>query len=70
MHLAALVAVPFAGYAYLWWVAGWVFGRRIPMFRVTARTAITYAVFFVVYAVVLRNLPWPPFDWFTVPDLT
>jgi hypothetical protein len=25
---------------------------------------------FLAYAVVLRSLPWPPFDWFYVPDLT
>ena len=69
MHLAALLVVPVGAYAYFWWVAGWVLGRRLPMFRVTKGLAIGYVVFFVVYSVVLRNLPWAPFDWFYVPDL-
>jgi len=69
MHLAALLLVPVGAYAYLWWAAGWVFGRRLPMVRVTKSVAITAVVAFLVYAVVLRNLPWPPFDWFYVPDL-
>jgi hypothetical protein len=69
MHLAALVLVPLGAYAYLWWAAGWLFGRRMPMVRVTKRAAIIAAVAFLVYAVVLRNLPWPPFEWFYVPEL-
>jgi uncharacterized protein DUF2752 len=70
MHAAALVAVPIGAYAWVWWVAGWMFGRRLPMLRVTRRLAIGYAIAFLVYAVVLRNLPWAPFTWFYVPDLT
>ena len=69
MHLAALVLVPLGAYAYLWWGAGWLFGRQLPMVRVTKRAAIIAAVVFLVYAVVLRNLPWPPFEWFYVPEL-
>jgi len=69
MHLAALVLVLVGVYAYLWWVAGWVFGRRLPMLRVTKPVAIGAVVAFLLYSVVLRNLPWPPFDWFYVPDL-
>ncbi len=26
--------------------------------------------FLLLYAVVLRNLPWAPFSWFYVPNLT
>jgi hypothetical protein len=70
MHLAALLMVPVGAYAYLWWVTDWLLGRRLPMVRVTKPIAITAAVAFVVYAVVLRNLPWQPFDWFYVADLT
>ena len=70
MHLAALLLVPVGVYGYLWWVAGWVFGRHLPMVRVTKWLGIGYAAFFLLYAVVLRNLPWPPFQWFYVPDLT
>jgi len=70
MHLAALLLVPVGAYAYMWWVTGWLLGRRLPVVRVTKPIAITGAVAFMVYAVVLRNLPWPPFDWFYVADLT
>jgi hypothetical protein len=70
MHLAALLLVPLGLYAYLWWAGGWLFGRGLPMVRITKSMAITAVIFFLVYAVVLRNLPWPPFDWFYVPDLT
>ena len=69
MHLAALLLVPVGAYAYVWWVAGWIFGRRLPMFRITKSLAIGYAVFFLLYSTVLRNLPWPPFTWFYVPSL-
>lgn len=69
MHLAALVLVPLGAYAYLWWAAGWLFGLHLPMVRVSKRAAIVAAVVFLVYAVVLRNLPWPPFEWFYVPEL-
>jgi hypothetical protein len=70
MHLAALLLVPVGAYAYLWWATGWILGRRLPMFRITTRAGIGYAVFFLLYAVVLRNLPWPPLHWFHIPDLT
>ena len=69
MHLAALVLVPLGAYAYLWWASSWLFDRRLPMVRVTRGAAIIAGVAFVVYAVVLRNLPWPPFEWFYVPEL-
>jgi hypothetical protein len=70
MYLAAFLLVPVGAYAWLWWAAGWVFGRQLPMLRVTRPWVVGYAVFFVVYAVVLRNLPWESFTWFTVPNLT
>jgi hypothetical protein len=70
MHLAALIAVPFGIYGWLWWAVGMLFGKRLPMFRITTRLAIGYAVVFLLYATVLRNLPWAPFTWFYVPDVT
>ncbi len=70
MHLAAFVAVPIGVYGYLWWTAGWILGARLPMVRISKWTAIGYAIFFAVYSTVLRNLPWPPFDWFHIDDLT
>lgn len=70
MHAAALLAVPLLAYGWLWWMAGWVFGTRLPMPRITRRVAIGALAVFILYAAVLRNLPWPPFTWFYVADLT
>lgn len=70
MHLAALLAVPIVGYAYLHWAAATLLGRKLPTPRHPKRWIIGYSIFFLLYAVVLRNLPWPPFTWFYVPDLT
>lgn len=69
MHAAALALVPLGAYAWVWWVAGWVFRKRLPIPRITRPAVIGFAVAFLVYAVVLRNLPWAPFTWFYVPDL-
>lgn len=70
MHLAALIAVPILAYAYLWWVAGSLLGRKLPTVRIGRGWILGYIIFFFVYAVVLRNLPWAPFTWFYVPDFT
>jgi uncharacterized protein DUF2752 len=69
-HLAALVAVPFLVYAYVQWVASHTFGLRLPVFRPSSRLVIGYVVAFVLYSMVLRNLPWPPFSWFDIENLT
>ncbi|GAA2585640.1 hypothetical protein GCM10010399_14550 [Dactylosporangium fulvum] len=70
MHLAALLLVPIGAYAYLWWAGGWILGVQLPMLRISTKLAIGYAAFFLLYATVLRNLPWSPFTWFYVPNLT
>lgn len=69
-HLAALVGLIYGGYALIAWTSGWVFGRRLPLWRPSTRAWILYGAVFLLYSVVLRNLPWPPFTWFYVPDLT
>jgi hypothetical protein len=69
-HLVALVGMLYGGYALTVWTAGWVFGKRLPLWRPSRRVWIGYVVVFVLYATVLRNLPWAPFDWFYVPNLT
>ena len=69
-HLVAFIAVPFVVYAYIEWLARWSFGVRLPAFRPSVRLLIGYAVAFLLYSTVLRNLPFPPFDWFYVADLT
>jgi hypothetical protein len=57
-------------YALLAWSAGWLFGRRLPLWRPGKRAVAIYIAVFLLYAVVLRNLPWPPFSWFSLEDLT
>jgi hypothetical protein len=69
-HLVALVGMLYGGYALIVWTAGWVFGKRLPLWRPSRRVWVGYVVVFVLYATVLRNLPWAPFDWFYVPYLT
>ncbi|HEX5598381.1 MAG TPA: DUF2752 domain-containing protein [Micromonosporaceae bacterium] len=69
-HLMALIAVPLVLYGYVWWVAKVTFRRRLPRWRPPAGLQIAYFAAFLLYAVVLRNLPWPPFDWFYVANLT
>jgi hypothetical protein len=38
--------------------------------RPSPRTVAIYVAAFLLYAVVLRNLPWAPFGWFYVADPT
>ena len=56
MHLAGFIAVPVGVYGYLWWAGGWIIGARLPMARITKWTGIGYAVFFLVYSTVLRQM--------------
>ena len=69
-HLVALIAVPFALYAMLAWTANVWFGRSWPLPRFTRGVYLGYAAAWLLYAVVLRNLAWPPFVWFDIPNLT
>lgn len=69
-HLVALVGLLYGLYALLAWTAGWIFGKRLPIWRPGPRAIGIYIAVFLVYAVVLRNLPWAPFDWFYVEDVT
>jgi hypothetical protein len=69
-HLVALAGVPFALYALLAWTARASFGRRWPTLRLSRWTYLGYAAVWLLYATVLRNLPWPPFTWFNIPNLT
>ncbi len=68
-HLNALLTVPFLLYALVVWTARSVFGLVLPMYRPGWKFYTAYAVVFLTYSVVLRNLPWAPFDWFYVPYL-
>ena len=68
-HLAALVAVPFLGFALVAWTANRSFGARMPVWRPSKRIVAVYGVAFLLYAVVLRNLPWTPFTWFGTENI-
>lgn len=70
MHLAALVGFGYGIYVLVAWTGGWLLGRTVRVWRPGRTTIIAYGVGFLLYAVVLRNLPWPPFTWFAVPNLT
>ncbi len=69
-HLLALIGLPVGLYALAAWTLTVWFGWRLPPIRLSRWVYLGYAVAFVLYAVVLRNLPWPPFSWFDIPNLT
>ncbi|MFD1319952.1 DUF2752 domain-containing protein [Micromonospora sonneratiae] len=69
-HLLALVAVPFLAYAGIRWFAAVWLGRALPALRLPAWAYATYIAAFLLYSTVLRNLPWAPFTWFDIPNLT
>jgi hypothetical protein len=60
-HLVALAGVPFALYALVQWTAASLFRWRLPALRLPGWVWLAYAVLFVVYGAVLRNLPG--FEW-------
>lgn len=68
-HPVALVGVPFALYALVWWTARTWFGRTFPSPRLPRSVYIGYAAVWVLFALVLRNLPSGPFTWFDIPYL-
>jgi hypothetical protein len=69
-HLMALIALPFVTYAFVQWMAWHTFGLRLPAFRPSNRLLVAYGVAFLLFSTVLRNLPWAPFDWFNIENLT
>ena len=69
-HLAALAAVPFLAYLGVRFVASAWLGRVLPALRLPGWVYGAYAAFFLLYSTVLRNLPWAPFAWFDIPNLT
>ncbi len=69
-HLPALLLVPVALYALTAWTVAATLGRRLPAPRVPAWAWWSYAAFFLVYTIVLRNLPWAPIISLYVPNLT
>jgi Protein of unknown function (DUF2752) len=70
MHLAALIGFGYGIYVLVVWTGGALLGRPVRVWLPGRPIIIAYVVFFLLYAVVLRNLPWPPFTWFAVPNLT
>jgi hypothetical protein len=68
-HLLALIGLLYGGYALIVWTLTSFTGRRRPLRRPSQRATWVYVGLFLIYAVVLRNLPWSPFTWFYVPNL-
>lgn len=69
-HLAALVAVPFVAYLGVRFLASAWLGRELPALRPPPWVYGAYVAAFLLYSTVLRNLPWAPFSWFDIPNLT
>jgi hypothetical protein len=70
MHLAALLGLGYGAYALAAWTLSWLLGKNMRIWRPGRTVIIGYVAFFLLHALVLRNLPWPPFTWFYVPNLT
>jgi hypothetical protein len=70
MHLAALIGILYGGYALITWTSSWLFGKTLPVWKPGKYAVGAYIAFFLIYSVVLRNLPRAPFTWFYVPNLT
>ena len=60
----ALIGAPFAVYMLIQWSAEWLFRLRLPRLRLAWWAYAAYAVAFVLYGAVLRNLPG--FEWFHI----
>jgi len=69
-HLLALVGVLYGGYVLVAWTATWLLGTKMPIWRPGRWAIIAYIAAFLIYSTVLRNLPWPPFSWFNIANLT
>jgi hypothetical protein len=69
-HLPFVVAVPVLAYWWLAWTVELWTGRRLPRLRPKPWMVITYVVAALVFTTVLRNLPFAPFHWFDIPNLT
>jgi hypothetical protein len=64
-HLIALVAVPVVAYLYVVWAAKRIFRVSLPSRGIPASVWGTYLVVWLAFSV-LRNLPYPPFEYFFV----
>jgi len=70
MHLPALIGLLYGGYTLVAWTASWLLGKQLPVWKPGRWTIIGYIAFFLIWVTVARNLPWTPFTWFYVPNLT
>jgi hypothetical protein len=62
-----LVELGVAG-PWLRWALG-RFGVQLPALRLPKAVWIGYAVFFLVFSTVLRNIDWGPLGWFDIENL-
>jgi hypothetical protein len=68
-HLVALLAVPVLGYMFLRWAARVWWRLALPTVRLPGWALLAYAVAWLAYSTLLRNLPWAPLAWFDIPNL-
>jgi hypothetical protein len=68
-HVVALLAVPVLAYAALRWAAKVWWRVALPGFRLPVWAVVAYAIVWLVYSTLLRNLAGGPFDWFNIPNL-
>jgi hypothetical protein len=69
-HLAALVGLLYGLYALIAWTLKASTELRISVWRPSTKAWVVYVGLFLVYAVILRNVPWQPFVWLDIPNLT
>jgi hypothetical protein len=67
--LLALIGLLYGGYVLVGWSGSWLAGCRLSIWRPGHWMVVGYVAAFLLYSSVLRNLPWPPFDWFNIPNL-
>jgi hypothetical protein len=59
-HALAVFAAPFLVWIYLAWTVKSIWGKQLPVPRISAKTVTVYLAVWSVFMVV-RNLPWAPF---------
>jgi hypothetical protein len=64
-HLMAVFAAPFLVWLYVAWAVRRVWGRVLPVPRLSAKTVSIFLAAWIVFTVA-RNLPFAPFTWIYV----
>jgi hypothetical protein len=64
-HAMAVFAAPFLVWLYLAWTLNFVWGKKLPAPKITAKTVSVYLAAWAIF-MVARNLPFAPFTSFYV----